>query len=112
MLLLSLAPVASQTLEHARFVDTLLASVCASDTHAVRITSGTGAPHTTHDALGHLQACGYCDLVAHAPTPPTTPHQAIAALRMRDTFDAQHPADQPRRELIRAAQPRAPPALA
>ncbi|SAL62820.1 MFS transporter [Caballeronia peredens] len=112
MLLLSFAPVASQALEHARFVDALLASVCAADTHASRVAPGASAPHQKHDVAGHLQACGYCDLVAHAPTPPTAPHQAIATLPARDAFNARQRIDQPRRELTHVAQPRAPPALA
>ena len=102
ILLLSLAPAASQTLEHAR-IDSLLASVCA--------TSGQ-TPHVTHHgAADHLKACDYCDLIAHAPTPPIAlaRHGFIAA--SRDVFTAAFIADAPRRAWLNAAQPRAPPAL-
>lgn len=105
MLLLSLAPVASQTLEHAR-IDSLLASVCASDAQA------SGTHHAQHDAPGHPQACAYCDLIAHAPAPPTALHRVIVSLSTRETFDAFALTDPPRNERISAAQPRAPPALA
>ena len=108
MLLLSLAPVASQAFEHAR-IQTLLASVCASDAHASQPAQAPDAHHAKHDAPGHLQACAYCDFIAHAPTPPAS-HLVVVALSKRGTFIADELTGQPRRELIHAAQPRAPPA--
>ncbi|SAK56199.1 DUF2946 domain-containing protein [Caballeronia ptereochthonis] len=110
MLLLSLAPVASQALERAR-MESLLASVCAADAHASRLEQEPGAHHAKHDALGHLQACAYCDLIAHAPAPPSLQQRFGVGLTKREAFDANHFADAPRRDLISAAQPRAPPAL-
>ncbi|SAK66099.1 MFS transporter [Caballeronia pedi] len=103
MLLLSLAPVASQTLEHAR-IESLLTAVCASDGQAPQ------NPH--HGIVDHLQACAYCDLIAHAPTPPTSLHRASFAFAPRDVFAAAPFIDTPRRALPGAAQPRAPPAFA
>ncbi|SAK62360.1 MFS transporter [Caballeronia calidae] len=107
ILLLSLAPAASQALEHAR-IDALLASVCASDTQA----SKDAHRHVEHGVAGHLQACAYCDLIAHAPTPPASSDRAVHAFSSRDVLDAPLLTDAPRRELPGAAQPRAPPALA
>ena len=106
ILLLSLAPVASQTLAHAR-IESLLASVCASGAHASR-----DADHAQHGAAGHLQACAYCDLVAHAPTPPTPPHGTTPAATLHEVFATARFADAPRPDPLHAAQPRAPPALA
>ncbi|KXU88878.1 hypothetical protein CR51_34065 [Caballeronia megalochromosomata] len=105
ILLLSLAPVASQAFEHAR-IEALLASVCASDAQASR-----DAHHAKHDVADHLQACAYCDLIAHAPTPPVTLEQITPVLVPREIFVADRLADAPRRERPRAAQPRAPPAF-
>ncbi|WP_321798638.1 DUF2946 domain-containing protein [Caballeronia sp. J97] len=106
ILLLSFAPVASQAFEHAR-IESLLAAVCASDTQA-----SPEAHHPRHDAADHLQACAYCDLIAHAPTPPTSLDRAFSALGPREVFIAATFADAPRRAWLGAAQPRAPPAFA
>ncbi|SAK58504.1 MFS transporter [Caballeronia temeraria] len=106
ILLLSLAPVASQTLDHAR-IESLLASVCATDAQPSH-----NAPAPKHDAVAHLQTCAYCDFIAHAPTPPASPHRAFSARAPREVFVANAPTDTPRRELRDIAQPRAPPAFA
>ncbi|MFM0320969.1 DUF2946 domain-containing protein [Caballeronia glebae] len=105
ILLLSLAPAASQTLEHAR-IESLLASVCATDVQPPR-----DSHPTKHDGIGHLQACAYCDLIAHALTPPASLDRMFSALAPRDVFAARPIADAPRRDLLSAAQPRAPPAF-
>nr|WP_074168874.1 DUF2946 domain-containing protein [Caballeronia fortuita] len=105
ILLLSLAPAASQAFEHAR-IEALLASICASDTQAAR---DTHLPK--HGAVDHLRACAYCDLIAHAPTPPASPHHTFAAPPPREFFLTHHHADAPRRDPLGPAQPRAPPAV-
>lgn len=105
MLLLSLAPAASQTLEHAR-IESLLASVCATDTQTPQ------APHhPQHGVAGHLHACDYCDLIAHAPTPPTSIDKDGFVSSSREVFAAPPLTDAPRRALLSAARPRAPPAF-
>ncbi|BBU27396.1 hypothetical protein BTHE68_11300 [Burkholderia sp. THE68] len=109
ILLLSLAPVASQTLEHAR-IESLLAAVCASDGQGPQ--NAQNSHHAQHGIADHLQACAYCDLIAHAPTPPTSLHRDSFAFPPRDVFAAAPPIDAPRRALPGAAQPRAPPAFA
>ncbi|SPB18629.1 MFS transporter [Caballeronia novacaledonica] len=106
ILLLSLAPVASQAFEHAR-IEALLASVCAADAQASRDTHPP-----KHDAIGHLDACAYCDLIAHAPTPPISLDRAFSAFAPREIFIVAPQTDAPRRALLNAAQPRAPPAFA
>jgi hypothetical protein len=103
MLLLSLAPAASQTLEHAR-IEALLASVCATNAQASHVAH--------HGVADHLKACDYCDLIAHAPT-PTSSHQRIGTnFSAREILIAASFADAPRRALLNAVRPRAPPALA
>ncbi|KND56326.1 hypothetical protein BPUN_0773 [Candidatus Paraburkholderia kirkii] len=107
MLLLSLAPTASRPSSvHA---ESLLASVCASEAHAPRLAQEPGVHHAQHDALGHLQACSYCDLIAHAPTPPSWQQRPGVASAKREAFEAHHFTDAPCGDLIRAGQPRAPP---
>ncbi|MDR5742764.1 DUF2946 domain-containing protein [Caballeronia sp. LZ029] len=106
ILLLSLAPVASQAFEHAR-IESMLASVCAADAR----TSHDSHP-VEHDAVGHLQVCAYCDLIAHAPTPPASLDRTFSAFPSNETFADATFDDAPRRALLNAAQPRAPPAFA
>ncbi|WP_250451339.1 DUF2946 domain-containing protein [Caballeronia sp. ATUFL_M2_KS44] len=105
MLMLSLAPAASQWL-NAKRIDAL-ASVCASGIERTAPSS-----HADDHALPHLAACGYCDLLAHAPTPPIFP-QAFASIHMRRaSFSAIDAASAEHRIRFDDAQPRAPPALA
>ncbi|MDR5738519.1 DUF2946 domain-containing protein [Caballeronia sp. LZ016] len=106
MLLLSFAPAASQWL-NAQRVDAQFASVCASGDSRAEAPS-----HADDHALTQLEACGYCDFIAHAPTPPA-PHVALASLRLpRDSFPAIERAGTMHRVRFDDAQPRAPPALA
>lgn len=106
MLMLSLAPAASQWL-NARRIDAPLASVCASGIERTAPSS-----HADDHALVHLAACGYCDLLAHAPTPPVFP-QAFASIHLRRaSFIAIDAASAVHRIRFDDAQPRAPPALA
>jgi len=108
MLLLSLGPVASQMLRAERF-EALLATVCASGAEAA---SGHAHRHADHDAIAHYDACGYCDLAAHAPAPPTflrapgSPPFTSDKFAAVDTLPAHH------RPRFDDAQPRAPPAFA
>jgi hypothetical protein len=97
ILLLSFAPMASQSLAHEGFI----APLCASGPQQ--------APkkHT----LAHLDACGYCDLVTHAPTPPILPHTDRGYKTAREPFDAVFSFDAPRSTSRPHAQPRAPPAF-
>ncbi|MDR5756888.1 DUF2946 family protein [Caballeronia sp. LZ035] len=109
ILLLSLAPVASQALEHAR-IDALLASVCASVAPTAHSDQPASAHRTNHDRLAHLQACAYCDFIAHAPTPPAAPSSPGILQAAREPFTTLVSADAPFSARLRTAQPRAPPA--
>jgi hypothetical protein len=104
ILLLSFAPLVSHALEHHLHGDAFDAALCAA--------SGT-ANSSKHDTgITHLRACGYCDLVAHAPTPPLPPHDLIDIATVRESFvDTPH-TDTPRSASHTHAQPRAPPAFA
>jgi hypothetical protein len=108
ILLLSLAPAASQTLEHAR-IESLLASVCATNAQTTNAQASNAAHHGVAD---HLHACDYCDLIAHAPTPPIALAHHEFSAAPREVFIAAFVADAPRRAWLNAAQPRAPPAFA
>jgi len=106
MLLLSFAPVASQWL-NAQRVDAPFASVCASgNAHAVT------SAHADDHASIHLPACGYCDLIAHAPTPPAPAVEFASIPSPRDLFASVDTTRTAHRVRFDDAQPRAPPALA
>ncbi|WP_244813587.1 DUF2946 domain-containing protein [Caballeronia sp. Lep1P3] len=106
MLLLSLAPVVSRLLAPQN-VDAWLVATCASVPQATH-ASGDTHLHTS----ARLDACGYCDLAAHTPTPPIVSHAPPAFGFARDSFVAADVASAPRRPLFGDARPRAPPAFA
>jgi hypothetical protein len=106
MLLLSFAPVASQWL-NAQRVDAQFASVCASG-NAHPVTSS----HADDHARIHLPACGYCDLIAHAATPPAPAIEFASIPSPRDLFASVDTTRTAHRVRFDDAQPRAPPALA
>ncbi len=105
ILLLSFASLASQLFAHQR-IDATLASLCASGSH------DGSHERAAHDALSHLQACGYCELVAHAPAPLVTPHGLIGHVVTRGAFVEAFETDAPRIVSRTSAQPRAPPRAA
>lgn len=110
-----LAPTISQTLAaHAARtpVEAMLDIECtahgSADLTARRI--GEHAGHR-HDALGHLQACGYCAFFAHLPmVPGFAPTHLPAVAAVPTSYAAVH-ASLARTERFRVAQPRAPPAV-
>ncbi len=108
MLLLSLAPVVSQTLKAEPF-EALLASICASridtpdDIHS--------AHHAGHSAVGALDACGYCGFVGHAPTPPSFVRATAFANFLRDAFSVASGDSASHLKRFPNAQPRAPPLI-
>ena len=107
ILMTSLAPAISQALTAQSRVDALLSAYCTAQPGAVSDTRD----QASHDALSHLQACGYCNLLTHTPALPT-PEASFAA-----TVPAIHQRAEARFESLRrvlpltAAQPRAPPFL-
>ncbi|WP_250472203.1 DUF2946 domain-containing protein [Caballeronia sp. GAFFF1] len=107
MLLLSLAPVVSQTLKAEPF-EALLASICASriDTPDIHPAHRAG-----HSVVGALDACGYCGFVGHAPAPPSFVRATAFANFRRDAFSvADTDSASPLRRFANA-QPRAPPSI-
>ncbi len=107
MLLLSLAPVVSQTLKAEPF-EALLASICASRIDTPDIHS---AHHAGHSAVGALDACGYCGFVGHAPAPPSLVRASIFAHFPRDAFPSGNAVSASPLSRFANAQPRAPPAF-
>ncbi|WP_347469033.1 DUF2946 domain-containing protein [Burkholderia stagnalis] len=105
ILMTSLAPTISQAVAAHNRVDAFLSAYCTAQPGAASDTSDPAS----HDALAHLQACGYCNLLTHAPALPT-PEASFAA-----TVRAIHQRAETRFESLRrvlpltAAQPRAPP---
>ncbi|CAG9261210.1 Permeases of the major facilitator superfamily [Burkholderia diffusa] len=105
ILMTALAPTISQALTTQDRVDSLLAGYCtagpAGGNHA-----GDGSSKSLQ---AHLQACGYCSLLAHTPALPA-PELTFAAnfqpLRHREAtrFESLR-----RTQPLTAAQPRAPP---
>jgi hypothetical protein len=82
ILLLSIAPLASQWLAHARAEGALFASLCASGAKA----DIEASQHASHDAIAHFDACGYCNLVTHAPPPPVIAQNPVRAIKSRALF--------------------------
>jgi hypothetical protein len=97
ILLLSFVPLASQSFAHEGFT----APICAA-----------GPQHSKNDALTHLNACAYCDFIAHAPTPPVVPRAYRDFTITRESFDKAISIDAPRSVTRSHAQSRAPPTLA
>jgi hypothetical protein len=106
MLLLSFAPLASQLLAHTR-LDAMLASFCASDAKSVAHRT-----NEAHRAPLHLPACGYCDLVTHAPTPPVIADNTLRHVSFHAPVRSAYTVEAPRLAPRNDAQPRAPPAFA
>ncbi len=84
ILLLSIAPLASQWFSHQR-ADLTLASLCASG--AKQTSRQAETHHASHDVLGHFDACGYCNLVTHAPVPLVIAFDEHRAAHTREAFD-------------------------
>ncbi|RKU04758.1 DUF2946 domain-containing protein [Burkholderia sp. Nafp2/4-1b] len=105
ILMTALAPTISQALTTQGRVDALLSGYCTAAP-----ADGDHAGDTSSKSLhAHLQACGYCNLLAHTPALPV-PELTFAA----NIHPLQHRAatrfDSLRRALpLTAAQPRAPP---
>ena len=105
ILMTALAPTISQALTTQQRVDTLLAGYCT----AAPATGEHSADASRKSLQAHLQACGYCNLLAHTPALPA-PELTFAA----HVHPLQHRAatrfESLRRALpLTAAQPRAPP---
>ncbi|MBJ9963753.1 DUF2946 domain-containing protein [Burkholderia seminalis] len=104
ILMTALAPTISQALTTQGRVDALLAGYCT----AAPAAGGHTADSST-SLQAHLQACGYCSLLAHTPALPApeltfAAHVRVIQHRAATRFESL------RRALpLTAAQPRAPP---
>ncbi|RQS52735.1 DUF2946 domain-containing protein [Burkholderia sp. Bp8986] len=105
ILMTALAPTISQALTTQGRVDALLAGHCT----AAPADGGHAGNASSKSLQAHLQACGYCSLLAHTPALPA-PELTFAA----NVHPLQH-REATRFESLRralpltAAQPRAPP---
>ncbi|MGF6777347.1 DUF2946 domain-containing protein [Paraburkholderia sp. GAS334] len=107
ILMVTLAPTISQAIAAEERVDALLSLNCSAQPEAT--THDAGDTSSSHTTMSHLQACGYCNLFAHAPVLPT----ALTTFEAR-VWIIQHRAttrfESLRRVLpLTSAQPRAPP---
>lgn len=106
ILMSTLAPAASQMLERGR-IEAMLATFCTADTGGQNRyveQQSKKAP-----ALGHLQACDYCNLAAHTPLLPPPAAASLAATPAESQPAADRRAIAPPYAPVVAAQPRAPP---
>ncbi|WP_063552145.1 DUF2946 domain-containing protein [Burkholderia territorii] len=106
ILMTTLAPTISQALTTQDRVDSLLAGYC---------TAGpAGSDHAAGDASSkslqaHLQACGYCSLLAHTPALPAPELTFAANLHPLQHREATRFESLRRTLPLTDAQPRAPP---
>jgi hypothetical protein len=106
ILMATLAPTISQAVAESRNPAGILDILCSAQTAPAGGHVGKSDPSSLAD---HMQACGYCNLLAHMPALPTvTPSFASTV------WAIQHPVatrfESVRRILaFTAAQPRAPP---
>ncbi|RQZ27797.1 DUF2946 domain-containing protein [Burkholderia sp. Bp9017] len=108
ILMTALAPTISQALTTQGRVDALLAGYCTAG--PVVGDHRTHAPSKSLQA--HLQACGYCNLLAHTPALPAPELTFAAHVRVIQHREATRFESLRRALALTAAQPRAPPASA
>ncbi|OXI84922.1 MFS transporter [Burkholderia sp. AU31652] len=105
ILMTALAPTISQALTTQQRVETLLAGYCS----AAPATGEPAADSSQKSLTAHLQACGYCSLLAHTPALPAPELTFAANVHVIQHREATR-FDSLRRALPHtAAQPRAPP---
>ncbi|MBR7960945.1 DUF2946 domain-containing protein [Burkholderia latens] len=105
ILMTTLAPTISQALTTQGRVDALLAGYCtASPTDADHV--GDASSKSLH---AHLQACGYCSLLAHTPALPAPELTFAANIHPLQHREATRFESLRRTLPLTAAQPRAPP---
>ncbi|KWF22458.1 DUF2946 domain-containing protein [Burkholderia pseudomultivorans] len=105
ILMASLAPTISQALTTQGRVDALLASYCTVQPSS----AGDAADASSKSLHAHLQACGYCSLLTHAPALPTPELTFAATVRVIQHREATRFESLRRALPLTVAQPRAPP---
>ncbi|AOR70727.1 MFS transporter [Burkholderia stabilis] len=105
ILMTALAPTISQALTTQGRVDALLAGYCT----AAPAAAGHAADPSSKSLQAHLQACGYCSLLAHTPALPAPELTFAAHVRSIQHREATRFESLRRALPLTAAQPRAPP---
>lgn len=105
ILMTALAPTISQALTTQQRVDTLLAGYCT----AAPATGERSADASQKSLQAHLQACGYCSLLAHTPALPAPELTFAANVHVIQHREATRFESLRRALPLTAAQPRAPP---
>ena len=106
ILMTTLAPTISQALTTQGRVDALLAGYCTAGP-----AGGDHAGDSSSKSLqAHLQACGYCNLLAHSPALPAPELTFAASIHPLQHREATRFESLRRALPLTAAQPRAPPA--
>ncbi|CAG4904449.1 DUF2946 domain-containing protein [Paraburkholderia saeva] len=113
ILMATLAPTVSQALQRNGRVDALLSVYCSADgtseATAVPAARSPGSPASHPTTLSHLQACGYCNLFAHAPTLPSAEVAFAGTVWVLQHRRVRRFESLRRIAPLTSAQPRAPP---
>ncbi|RQZ11516.1 DUF2946 domain-containing protein [Burkholderia sp. Bp9031] len=105
ILMTALAPTISQALTTQDRVDALLAGYCT----AAPAGSDHAGDSSSKSLQAHLQACGYCSLLAHTPALPAPELTFAANIHPLQHREATRFESLRRTLPLTAAQPRAPP---
>lgn len=112
ILMSALAPAVSQALASGAQPETILSALCSAAGSQNAQTRTDKPIPSQHSAVGHWNACGYCNLAAHSPAAPPYA-RAYQAHAISESLSDNAP-DQPFPPYapVFAAQPRAPPVVA
>jgi len=105
ILMTTLAPTISQALTTQGRVDALLAGYCTAGPAG----SDHAGDSSSKSLQAHLQACGYCSLLAHSPALPAPELTFAASIHPLQHREATRFESLRRALPLTAAQPRAPP---
>ena len=86
-------------------------SVAAAPEAALCAVDASHSDKTHHDAAGHLDACGYCSLLAHDLPLVSTAELNVARVERVTRAVSVATVDAPVPKSFNAASPRAPPVL-
>ncbi|MGF6779384.1 DUF2946 domain-containing protein [Paraburkholderia sp. GAS334] len=111
ILMATLAPTISQALQTNGRVDALLSVYCSAQGASDPADNLTGDHSSPHITLSHLQACGYCNLFAHAPALPSAETVFAGTVWVFQHRSVTRFESLRRVAPLTSAQPRAPPVL-
>ena len=101
----TLAPTVSHAMAESRSANGVPDTLCTAQAES----SGRQDKSDSHSLAGHIQACGYCSLLAHVPVIPTLSAPFAAVVWSIQHRVATHYKSVRRIAPLTAAQPRAPP---